>query len=60
MGWAAGSRQVDRNARTMIPQLPIQAFTRNKSSRDRTARGSAGGSSSSNSGFTQRSIVRET
>jgi hypothetical protein len=44
----------------MIPQLPIQAFTRSKSSRDRTARGSAGGSSSSNSGFTQRSIVRET
>jgi hypothetical protein len=60
MGRATGPRQVDLNARTMIPQLPIQAFTRSKSSRDCMAWGSAGGSSSSNSGFTQRSIVRET
>jgi hypothetical protein len=42
----------------MIPPLPIQAFIRSKSLRDRTARGSAAGSSSSNSGSTQRPIVR--
>jgi hypothetical protein len=45
----------------MIPPLPIAAFTRTKSSRDRIARRSSGESSSSNSGSTQRfMMVRET
>jgi hypothetical protein len=43
----------------MIPLLPIAPFTRIKSSRDRIARRSSGESSSSNSGLTQRSMIRD-
>ncbi len=43
------ARKDSRSARVIMPALPIHALTRRKSRRERMARGSSGGSASSNS-----------